>query len=408
MSDSPRVLSLCSGVGGMDLGFESAGFSVVLHGETNPHASEILKARWPEAQNLGDWTTLAGHFSAEESQGIDLIIGGIPCTPHSVAGSGGGADDARNLWPPFIKMVDDIRPKVWVIENVPGILSSDGGQFFADLIADAQEAEYSVEWVVIGACHFGAPHKRLRVFVVGRRDGRQSFPKAIEHACIPGLIPISIPRAGRVTDGQWFVRKSPAVPSSPMVAQMGEWWPTTRAGDGKQGVSSWLKRLESGQSDVMLEDAVLMEHYRDASFWPTTSAMDGKRVGKELDIEHWKEAALRHAAKGVNKHYHLDIATHAECGPPNRLNPDWTEMLVGLPKSWTDTEVRAIERGVPSLNLFPMPMSAGELPAPQFPWEPPRLTDRKDQRNARLTETGNICVPAQARQIARHIKESLR
>jgi len=102
---------------------------------------------------------------------IDIISGGFPCQPHSVAGKRKGSSDERNLWPEFRKILDEIKPRWVVAENVPGIFSSDNGDFFGAVISDLASLGYSVGWCCYGAVDVGALHRRDRVFIVAYSNG---------------------------------------------------------------------------------------------------------------------------------------------------------------------------------------------------------------------------------------------
>ena len=168
--------SLCSGIGGLDLGFERAGFKIKWQSEIDPWCRSKLKILYPgvhihedikilPSPDLSDWT-------------VDCIIGGIPCQPHSCAGKRQGANDERNLWPEYKRIIGLLRPRFAVLENVAGFVSSDGGRFFGGVLADLAELGYDAEWSCLRASDFGFPHRRKRVFVVayGADVGRKSEP----------------------------------------------------------------------------------------------------------------------------------------------------------------------------------------------------------------------------------------
>ncbi len=98
--------------------------------------------------------------------GIDLISGGFPCQPHSVAGKRKGSGDKRNLWPEFRRVISEIKPRWVLAENVPGLFSSDARRFFGNILADLAALGYSVGWCTYGAVDVGALHRRDRVFIV--------------------------------------------------------------------------------------------------------------------------------------------------------------------------------------------------------------------------------------------------
>jgi DNA (cytosine-5)-methyltransferase 1 len=166
-----RVGSLCSGIGGLELGFERTGCcKVVWQAEIEPYACAILKKHFPATPNLGDITAI----NYELLDPVDIIVAGIPCQPHSQAGKRKASADKRDLWPEYRRAIGELRPTIAVLENVPGIFTSDNGRFFGRILADLAEMGYDAEWGVVSAQDVGAPHLRKRVFIVAYRHDRFS------------------------------------------------------------------------------------------------------------------------------------------------------------------------------------------------------------------------------------------
>jgi DNA (cytosine-5)-methyltransferase 1 len=142
------------------LGFEPVGFS-----EIEPFPSAILKHRFPNIPNYGDLTK---HTEWPIEQGaIDLLVGGTPCQSFSVAGLRKGMSDPRgNLTLTYLGLADKIKPKWIVYENVPGLLSSNGGKDFGSFLGALVELGYGFAYRVLDAQYFGVPQRRRRVFVV--------------------------------------------------------------------------------------------------------------------------------------------------------------------------------------------------------------------------------------------------
>jgi DNA (cytosine-5)-methyltransferase 1 len=185
-----RALSLFSGVGGFDLGFERAGIRTVAFAESDKWASEVLARHWPDTPNRGDVLELfrdeqhasvdgqhlrdAGGTSSERhgepaARSIDLVHGGFPCQDLSVAGKRAGLGGERsNLWYQFQRILSELRPRWCVIENVPGLLSSNDGRDFAYLLESLGECGFDgIGWAILDAQNFGVPQRRRRVFIVG-------------------------------------------------------------------------------------------------------------------------------------------------------------------------------------------------------------------------------------------------
>lgn len=156
------VGSLFSGIGGLDYGFEKEGFRIAWQVENNPYCQQILRQHFPTTKIYADIRDCAW----ESVEGVDVLIGGFPCQPHSVAGKKKGSDDERDMWPEFYRSLRSLRPKWVVAENVPGLLSSNNGRFFKGILGDLAEARYDAEWFTLSASDIGAIHKRERLFIV--------------------------------------------------------------------------------------------------------------------------------------------------------------------------------------------------------------------------------------------------
>jgi DNA (cytosine-5)-methyltransferase 1 len=157
-----RVGSLFSGIGGIELGLERAGFETAWFVEWEPYAQAVLKKHWPNIPIYGDscsvdWSTV---------EPIDVLTGGFPCQPHSTAGKRKASEDERDLWKEYLKAIWYLKPRWIVAENVRGLLSSENGRFFARILSDLAEAGYDAEWKVISAQELGAKHRRERIIIV--------------------------------------------------------------------------------------------------------------------------------------------------------------------------------------------------------------------------------------------------
>lgn len=155
---SLTVGSLFSGIGGLDLGLERAGMKVKWQVENDPYCQKVLKKHWPDVTLYGDIKEL--DFS--ECEPVDLICGGFPCQPVSLAGRRKGQEDERWLWPECARALRTLRPTWALLENVPGLMSKG----FGDVASDLASCGYDFEWDRIPAAAVGAPHLRFRVIVV--------------------------------------------------------------------------------------------------------------------------------------------------------------------------------------------------------------------------------------------------
>jgi DNA (cytosine-5)-methyltransferase 1 len=157
-----RVGSLFSGIGGFDLGFERAGFDITWQVEIDDYANRVLAKHWPHVARYRD----VRECGAANLAPVDVICGGFPCQPHSLAGRRLASADERDLWGEFARIIREIRPRWVVAENVSGLLSSEAGRFFGRVLGDLAACGYDAEWDCIPAVTFGADHVRDRVWIV--------------------------------------------------------------------------------------------------------------------------------------------------------------------------------------------------------------------------------------------------
>ena len=180
-----RYISCFSGIEAASVAWEPLGWEPAAFCEIEPFPSAVLAKRFPDVPNLGDITKV--NWDEWKDKDIDLIIGGSPCQSFSVAGKRLGLDDARgNLAIEFCRIIDTVRPTWFILENVAGLLSSDGGRDFGSLIELMGECGYGVSYRILDAQHFGVPQRRRRVFVVGhiRADWRHSAAVLFEQSSL--------------------------------------------------------------------------------------------------------------------------------------------------------------------------------------------------------------------------------
>jgi DNA (cytosine-5)-methyltransferase 1 len=170
-----RCLSLFSGGGGLDLGFERAGFGHVAAYELLEICGQTLR------ENRPGWVVRSGEIEGDvastaftQFRGVDLVHGGPPCQPFSVAGKQGGASDPRNLWGEFVRCVLQSRPRAFVAENVVGLLDRKFDSFVKRNILQPLRDQYTVFKFKLAAHEFGVPQARRRVFFVGFRAVRDA------------------------------------------------------------------------------------------------------------------------------------------------------------------------------------------------------------------------------------------
>lgn len=198
-----RYASVCSGVEAASLAWMPLGWKAVWFSEIDSFPCAVLKERFPDVPNLGDMTEIKG----EKYYGtVDLLVGGTPCQGFSVAGKQGGLNDPRSaLCLAYCGLLETMRPRWFVWENVPGVFSTNQGDDFRAFLGKIDEIGYSVAWRVLDAQYVrvdgfprAVPQRRRRVFVVGHLgDWRYPASVLFEPGCLPGdTPPRRVKRAG--------------------------------------------------------------------------------------------------------------------------------------------------------------------------------------------------------------------
>jgi len=229
--------SLFAGIGGLDLGLERAGMTCKWQVENDSYAVKLLEKHWPDVTRYGD----IREVEWEGVEPVDLICAGFPCQDVSVAGKRAGIEGERTgLWTEVVRCLRDLRPRLILLENVPGLLSLGFGRVLGDLA----EGGYDAEWGMFSACALGAPHTRQRVFIVAyaggdRIQGRFSpvgcgmgawgdHTDYISTSTDPsayrrGTVWASEPSVGRVVDGLPYLMDRLRCLGNTVVPQVAEW-----------------------------------------------------------------------------------------------------------------------------------------------------------------------------------------
>ena len=175
-------VSLFAGVGGFDLAMERNGVEVVANVEIDKQCQKVLAKHFPNAKQFSDITDVKGSdliaAGFEPSRGI--ITGGFPCQDLSVAGKRRGlAGERSGLFWEIARLIEETKTEWFILENVPGLLTSNKGRDFGVVIGTMADIGYSLAWRVLDAQHFGVPQRRRRVFIVGRRTGDGLSPAEV-------------------------------------------------------------------------------------------------------------------------------------------------------------------------------------------------------------------------------------
>jgi DNA (cytosine-5)-methyltransferase 1 len=168
-----NVLELFAGIGGIGLGLERAGMTVVGQVELNPFSRSVLARHWPEVPRHDDVRTCIGWWRSRPRPAVHVVAGGFPCQPFSSAGRRRGTADERWGWPWMADVVRALRPRYVLVENVGAVL--DDAEAFGWILGDLASFGFDADWGVFPACAVGAPHTRDRLFLVAhshRLDGQ--------------------------------------------------------------------------------------------------------------------------------------------------------------------------------------------------------------------------------------------
>jgi DNA (cytosine-5)-methyltransferase 1 len=292
-----NIGSLFSGAGALDIAVEEVfDATTSWYSEINPAASKVLAHNNPDTPNIGDITCINWdvwpEIHPEILVPVDILCGGWPCQPFSVAGKKKGIHDHRALWPYVARAVRTLRPRIVVLENVPAVLTA--GEF--DRVAnDLAACGYDFAWTCFRASDVGAPHRRERIFVVAHADNaRRSEQRR------PVAVPPQLPAAEHHSDSSVTLLPTP----------------TARDGKGRD-----IPNREGGKG---LPQAML-DGVRDH---------DGTQWGKyEPAIRRW-ENLTRPAPP----------PTVTNSAGKEWLNPEFSEWLMGWPQGWVTDPAIGISR----------------------------------------------------------------
>ncbi|WP_294856402.1 DNA cytosine methyltransferase [uncultured Oscillibacter sp.] len=270
-------LSLFSGIGGLDLAAEWAGFTTVGQCEFADYPTKVLEKHWPDVPRWRDIRTLTkeSFYECTGLRAVDIISGGFPCQPFSVAGKQKGKDDDRYLWPEMLRVIRELTPR-WVVgENVPGILRIAGRTVCEDL----EREGYAVTVLNFEAAAVGAPHRRERVFFVGwnsascERKSQCTFREIPEQNAEPGGVCADVADALRIGSATGLT-DSPGGQERQSTEPINGGKAVGNAECGRLfGDNGWRARSEpaNGREDVSDTESVLLQ----AGFCPNREGATG-------------------------------------------------------------------------------------------------------------------------------------
>ena len=365
-----KFISLFSGIGGFDLAFERAGMECVAVCEIDKNAQSVLRRHFPKAKLFDDVRKVGKETHGRKT--IDLVCGGFPCQDVSIAGRRAGlAGERSGLWFEFARIIDEIEPRWVIIENVPGLLSSNKGQDFAAIIQWLAERGYGVAWRVLDAQFFGVPQRRRRVFIVASfgngsaaevlfesEGGERDNPKGGEagkevayslranpsHSGDKGDGGINTTMVTAFMAGQGA--KAGGIAASETLS------PTLKgAGSGTNQVPTIAQTLTSGGNgkrgylDPVNTTMVVFDRQRSDEYGEgsenvsTLSARDYKSASDLIWHNHQQDGSIRMQEDGTAPTVSRQWGTGGNNVPfvgVRRLMPIECERLQGFPDGWTD------------------------------------------------------------------------
>jgi DNA (cytosine-5)-methyltransferase 1 len=304
--------SVCSGIEAASVAWHNLGWEPQWFSEIEQFPSEVLKHRFPAVPNLGDMTTINQNPIADERP-IDLLVGGTPCQSFSVAGLRKGLADPRgNLMLTFLSIADKFRPKWLVWENVPGVLSSNGGKDFGTFLGALGELGYGFAYRVLDAQHFGVAQRRRRVFVVGYLgDWRPPAAVLFERESLSGDTKPS--------------RKKRQEVASDVEGSAGE------AGDAQPIAFKVRGGCEGGGKGYLGQE--------EQAF--TISTMQDQQIAQPIAVDTYNYTTNDHTTQTIRSQSDTEhIGAVLQSMAIRRLTPKECERLQGFPDDWTKIPYR--------------------------------------------------------------------
>jgi DNA (cytosine-5)-methyltransferase 1 len=360
-----KILDLFSGLGGFSLGLERTGkFKTVAFCEIDKYCTLLLQKHWKGIKIYEDVRKInKEQFDTDGIEYPDIITGGFPCQPFSVAGKQKGTGDDRHLWPEMFRIIKTFKPKFVIGENVKGLINIQDGVVFETVCTDLESEGYEVQAFNIPAAGVGAPHRRERIWILATNVANSISDNEREQVTRGDEEEKRIQEEHRENDSSSRFSLAEQVQYGTATTDMKLWptptqdsaterkkkysqggkpltlavqeeelrmWPTPRACDLEGGIvknvelrnGSFSRVNKKGvRFGVKLKDAV----HKIEQMWPTPRAALGMSFKLTQGM-----ANLRH-----KKYLETEVA-YVEKAPGGTLNPMWVEWLMGYPAGYTD------------------------------------------------------------------------
>jgi len=330
--------SVCSGIEAATVAWHPIGWKPAWFSEIDAFPSAVLASRHPDTPNLGDMTEIHNRQEFRERP-IDILVGGTPCQSFSVAGLRAGLADPRgNLALVFLSIADRARPSWLVWENVPGVLSSNGGRDFGAFLGGLAELGYGFAYRVLDAQYFGLAQRRKRVFVVGYLgDWRRAAAVLFERASLSGN-PAPSREAGKATAPTLAARTQGGGGLGTDFDCDGGLVSTALNAKTRMGGESetFVTAFDARQSDVIQygDKAGPLDTDGHSQAVVAAVALRGREGGATAELGDDKAHTLRGSQGGGDKPHVLSASR------VRRLTPRECERLQGFPDEYTLIEYR--------------------------------------------------------------------
>ena len=323
-----RVGSLCTGIGGLELGLTLAGVNTepVFVSDIDPGANAWLKANMPNTPNLGDFTEL------DELPEVDILTAGFPCQPVSIVGLRAGINDERWLFDDITRLVGRMGTRPYVfLENVPGLLTANGGDALARVVHELASIGYHITYGTLSASAVGAPHRRNRWWGLARHTGSEGLERT------GATRPVTYSTAPDASGIRWEPRPRLGTGEPAASGQHGLGNDNRTAAPDANGIAT---RRHSGTAPCPQEQARRQPHSGDRP-------RDGDR-----------RAEFGQYADAVNQWGYLLRRTAPHPTINGRLAPPFVEWMMGYPEGWVTNTVTNRRQALHALGNAVVPQCA--------------------------------------------------